>query len=442
MFLQFNNKFLAVNDAPPTGGGAKDLDSENLNADKLYDLLGEDDDESPIDLEDKGEKKAPKAPKEKVQKEDEDDEPKPEGEDDGEEELDELAELEAELEGPSEEQLELMTPVRRKEILKEFPDLFKKFPYLEKAYYREQQFTEIYPTIDDARAAAEKSQALDRFESELMKGSSDNILKAIKEEDPNAFHKIVDNYMIALWNVDQMAYHHVVGNINKTLVASMITEGRKLNNDALQQAAAIVQQYVFGNSEWQPPTRLAKDANNPDRQNLDTERQQFLQQRFETARDELTTRVNNSLASTIEQNIDPKSAMTSYVKNAACADAMRTLQKLLNNDSRFQSIKNRLWENAAQNNYNKASVDRIKSAIAAKAKSLLPTVIKKARIEALKGLGKRVKDDTEDVNDGTTRPNKDRKTTSSSNSGRGDNYREKAKAIPRGTSTLDYLNQD
>src|SRR6187399_1594582 len=89
-----------------------------------------------------------------------------EGEEDGEKskEDDELKEIEEELDGPKEEDLELMTPVRRREILAKYPKLFKDFPYLEKAYYREQQFTEVYPTIQDARAAHEKSQILDRVE--------------------------------------------------------------------------------------------------------------------------------------------------------------------------------------------------------------------------------------------------------------------------------------
>ena len=45
-----------------------------------------------------------------------------------------------------------MTPVRRKEILAKYPKLFKDFPYLEKAYYREQQFTEVLS--DDSGCAS------------------------------------------------------------------------------------------------------------------------------------------------------------------------------------------------------------------------------------------------------------------------------------------------
>jgi hypothetical protein len=274
-----------------------------------------------------------------------------------------------------------------------------------------------------------------------MKGQSENILKAIKDEDQNAFHKIVDNYMVALWNTDQVAYHHVIGNINKTLVLSMFNEGKRLNNEALTQAAAIVQQYVFG-GEWTPPGKLSKDSNNPERDNINTERQQFLQQRLEIATEELSGRINNALTNTIDQHMDPKGSMTDYVKKAACTDALNNLQRLINSDTRFQNLKDRLWQKAAEENFSKTSVDRIRSAIASKAKTLLPTVIKKARIEALKGLGRRVKDDTNDVNDGSTRTQKTRNTTSSSNSGRRDSHKEQASKIPAGMSSYDYLNQD
>ena len=150
------NLFYAIPDGPG-GSGTTDLDSKDLNKDSIYDALGDDNDI--IDLDDKDEKK------EKSSKADEKEDVKPEDEDDADktkdkedEEEDELADLEEELDGPDEEKLELTTPVRRKEILTKYPNLFKDFPYLEKAYYREQQFTEIYPTIDDARAASEKGQ--------------------------------------------------------------------------------------------------------------------------------------------------------------------------------------------------------------------------------------------------------------------------------------------
>jgi hypothetical protein len=428
MSLQ-SNKFWAVDDASG-GNGTTDLDAPKPDT---YDLLAEEDAPEIIDLEEKPDAKEKKASPEIPTEEGETEETS--------EEEDELTELERELEEPDEEKLELVTPVRRKEILAKYPKLFKDFPYLEKAYYRDQQFTEIYPSIDDARTANEKASTFDEFSTQLMQGHSEDVLKSIKKEDEGSWNQLVDNYMVALWNTDQTAYNHVIANINKTLIASMVQEGKKLQNDALISAAAILNQFIFGTAEWSAPTRLSKEERSPQNTELERREYEFNKRQFTTARDDLQTRVTNSLRATIDQNIDKTESMTEYVKKAACGDAMQTLERLISQDTGFQRLKDKLWQRAYQEGYSKPSMDKIRSAIVTKAKTLLPTVIKKARNEALKGLGKRRTDDTEDRNDGSTRPPKDRKTTSSSRSDSG-NYKEKAKKIPKGMSTLEFFNSD
>lgn len=438
--FKLSNKFFAVGDGSG-GSGTKDLDSPQP---ETYDLLNTDEEEV-IDLtpEDKHVKKATATeiePERTSEDEGEEDREDKEGED-TEEEIDELTELERELEEPDEEKLELVTPVRRKEILAKYPKLFKDFPYLEKAYYRDQQFTEIYPSIEDAKTANEKSSDFDYFGNQLMSGQTEEILKTVKKQDEASFNRLVDNYMIALWNTDQTAYNHVIGNINKTLIASMVTEGKKLQNDALISAAAILNQFIFGTAEWSAPTRLSRDTPNPQNDELKQREIEFNQRQFNTARDDLQTRVTNSLKATIDQNIDKQGSMTEYVKKAACADAMQTLERLIKADRSFQTLKDKLWQRAGQEGFSKPAMDRLKSAFATKAKTLLPSVLKRARSEALKGLGKRVTEDTEDINDGSTRsPRKSGKTTSSPRSG--NEYKEKARKIPKNMSTLEFFNSD
>src|SRR6187431_2717864 len=217
-------------------------------------------------------------------------------EEDEEEEEDELKEIEEELKGPSEEDLELMTPVRRKEILAKYPKLFKDFPYLEKAYYREQQFTEVYPTIQDAKSAAEKARFLDKVDAEVTNGDITTILRATKDNDQEAFHKIADNYLPALRAVDQQAYYHVLGNVIKDTIITMVREGRKLGDQGapLSQAANILNQFVFGSQTFTPPSRLSQDK--PEDQTRQEEWKQQEQSRvmstFESVRDDLQTRAD------------------------------------------------------------------------------------------------------------------------------------------------------
>src|SRR5262245_3129968 len=321
------------------------------------------------------------------------------------EESDELSELEQELQGPTDEQLELVTPVRRGEILKKYPNLFKDFPYLEKAYYREQQFTELLPTIEDARNAVEKSQILEKFEADVIQNANtENILRAVKEENPEGFLKLVDNYLPTLAKVDEKAYLHLLGNVSKHTIVAMLNEAQRLgvgengSGNPLQMAAQILNQFVFGSSQFVPPQNLAKDGpKDTKREDEQKHREQeYVRGRLNDSVNDMNQRVNNTLRNTINAHIDPKQSMTDYIRGKASQDALDELQRLLAQDSRFKNLADRLWDAAIRANFSKDSVDRIKSAYLSKSKTLLPTVIKKARIDALRGMGKRVRNESDE----------------------------------------------
>src|SRR5882672_3352351 len=240
----------------PTGSGSKEDMIDFLNVeDDEPEIIELDEDKTPVG--DKGKPKSPKKEKDKEEIPSDDLDDKDEDEVEIE---DDLEEIEKELSGPTDDQLELIAPVRRKEILAKYPQLFKDFPYLERAYYREQAYTELFSTIADAKTAQGKSDTLDRFETELIgKGETLNVLKAVKEESPKAFNRIVDNYLQTLATVDERAYHHVLGNTIKHTIISMVKEGERSNNDALRAAAQVLNQFVFGSSDFSPPTKLSKD---------------------------------------------------------------------------------------------------------------------------------------------------------------------------------------
>jgi len=434
--------FLAPTDKP-AGGGDGSTTTVPVAGDKDDDikfLSGEDEPEGEDILKEdkttkKDEKKDKKDTKEQLDEKDEKDDDDDEDEEKDDDDEDELESLVEDLEEPDEEKLELTTPVRRREILKKYPNLFKDFPYLEKAYYREQQFTEILPTIDDAKQAVEKAETLDKFETDLMSGNTETILKTVRDTDPNSFYKIVDDYLPALARVDEKAYQHVLSNVSKHTIIAMVQEGRRSQNEALLSAAQLLNQFVFGTSEFTQPDKLSKDApkNDDASTKLERDRQEFTRQKFESTRGDLNTKLNNSLKSTIEANIDPRSSMSSYVKNNAIRDANEQLNTLITGDKRFGIIIDRLWKNAFEHDFNKESVDRIRSAYLSKAKTLLPSVIKKARIEALKGMGKRVKENENDDSD--KNPIKKEKSRSN-NSDKSD------KMASKGKSTLEFLMDD
>ena len=231
--------------------------------------------------------------------------------------------------------------------------------------------------------------------------------------------------------VDSGAYFHVIGNVLKQTIMTMANEGHQGKNEVLSDAAATLNQFVFGRTDFTPPQPLEVKQKDD---SVDKEREQFLTERFETSRDDLNTRVDNILKGTILENIDPKEEMGSYIKRNAIRDSLESVHDVLKNDTIFRKTLDKLWQDAKANNFNRESTDRIKRAYVNKARTVLPRIISKSRTEALKGLGKKTRDENIDRKG----PIAIGKSSTSQNSGKSGKQSE----FKPGMSTADFLMSD
>lgn len=411
------------------------IEDRTLDKESVIDLLGEDDDEQEtLELEESHKKDK----QEKTGKSDEVSE-------EAREEKKELTleeELEEELKKPDEEELEFIETPSRKEILTAYPDLFKKFPQLERSIYRERAYSEILPTIADAEVAVEKAQLLDDYEKEIMGGSTVSLLSTVRDNDKESFAKIVDNYLPTLFSVDQHAYYHTIGNVIKHTIVSMVNDSKEQNNEELSEAAAILNQYMFGSTKFTHPQNLSRDeATDEDREKekeVSRREREFLERQYNSASNDLGISVDNILKASVDRAIDPNDSMTDYTKKNATREVLEGLEDLISRDTRFRAIYDKLWERAFDNDFNRESMDRIKSAYLSKAKTLLPLLIKRSRNEALRGLNKRNSDEKD--RKGPLPVGKTRSSTTSA-SGRASSS-SNSKQIPKGMTTLEYLNRD
>jgi hypothetical protein len=418
------------------------IDNRGSGVESIYDALADDDDDKKEDLladdkeEDDEEDEVSGKGGKKTKEDDETDE-------DEEKIGDKDEEKKLELEDDEEPELdeeELVTPASRKQILKKYPTIFKEFPYLEKAMYREQAYTEVIPTVAEAKELVERVKNFDRFESEVFNGSSESLLKAVKDTDSGAFTKIVDNYLGNLKKVDEPSYYHVIGNVVKSTVISMAQQAQRSNNDNLKAAAQILNEFIFGTTEFSPPSNLGRGQDpevDSEKSRLQQERAEYFKERFDSSVEDLSGRVSNILKSTIVQHIDPKDDMTGYVKKNAVREALENLEELIGEDDRFVKMKDRLWEKAVQDNFSVKSLNAIRNAYLNKAKTLLPSVIQKSRNTALKGLGKRVRDDNSD-----SRPRSSQSRGTDREENNDTRPRAKKGEIPRGMSNRDFIMSD
>jgi hypothetical protein len=229
----------------------------------------------------------------------------------------------------------------------------------------------------------------------------------------------------------------------------MVREGRALGEQGapLQAAANVLNQFEFGSQNFTPPQQLAHNPRPEEvnyQQNVIYQEQQRLMGNFVSVKEELQTKADNVLKSTIDGHIDPNGSMTDYVKNHATTEALDNLETLIGKDARFRSLLDKLWEKAFQSNFSRESTDKIKSAYLSKAKTLLPSVIKKARNDALRGQGSNRSVSRNTFGDVEERAaTSGKRSPSSNNTGRPQapfsGKIRKPSDIPKGMTTLDVL---
>lgn len=373
------------------------VSGNKLSADDVNDLFKTIDTEKP-------EEKTTKPDKEI--KEDKETKELPEDEDEIElKEVDEDEEEKLDLE--SDDDVTIDAPPRKQELLKKYPDLFKDFKFLEKMLYRDKQYSELFGSFDDAKEIAEKSEIFNNFEKDLLSGKTEEILKNVKETDSKAFDKIVDSYLQTLAKVDKDAYFEVVGNIGKQMILEMVKEANESQDDRLKEAALLLNQFLFSTSKFVPPKQRTNEKEN-EQSETEKERLSYVQERFETATNDLQGKVDNILRSTISNYIDPKDVMSGYVKKNAISDALKIVHNSIGADTGLRKNLDRLWRAATDDKFSKESLGRIQSFYLGKAKGSLPSAIKKARAEALKDLAPRVKNEeiVEDEKEERTSPKK------------------------------------
>jgi hypothetical protein len=431
-----------IKDDKSDKGDKTDKDKKNTD----IKLIEPDDDTDKLDLDeddDKDSKKDKKDKKDKVKATrrgdsddddvDEDDEDDKEGDEDDEDE---------DLDIDDEDEIEIDAPPRKKDVTAKYPKFFKEYPWFEKMMYRDRQYTELFGSFDDAKESHRHAQILTELEGELGNGNTERLLNDVKTHNKKAFDKLVDNYLPTLAKVDKEAYLEVTGNIAKSIIRELHLEGKNNDDEELQKAAFILNKFVFGTTTYTAPKpRVIEDKDNKDDE-VAREREELVKERYETSRDDLQVRVDNTLRSTIENYIDSKGEMTAYVKKNAVKDALTNLHTAIGNDTGFRRTLDKLWQGSFSDKFSRGSLDRIKSAYLGRAKAILPVIIRKARAEALKDLRPSSRKQDEDEQEDNTSPRRERRERREPiTSGRPRQSGGKMK-MEKGESVLDFLSRD
>jgi len=439
----FESKTSSVGkDIKPTAGAGK-------TADDIEDLLNDESDDKGKVKDDKEDDKEDDVDDKGKDKDDDDletDDKDKEDEDDDEEEDKEKIKLREDEEDDEDakekldlkdDEQDITAPPKIKDIEKEFPEFFKKFPFIKRMMFRDRAMTEMFGSFDEAKALFNKSETFNEFETHLLSGDLRSVLSTVKDTEPKAFDKIVDNLLKQIAEVDKTAYDDITSNFAKQIVMGIADEAKRKNDKDLDSLAKKLHEWLFDTDKWTDFKVRVKSEKSEDEIKVERERNEILKERFESARDGLTVKVDNILKATISDYIDPRGQMTHYEKKNAIAETLKRLHEKIGQDGVFRKNLDRLWKSSMTEKFSENSLSGIKKSYLGKAKNLLASVIKEVRGEVLKDNRSKGKDKKDEKDEEETR-----RETKPVNAGRPHQQTNKAKERQKGESVEEFFSRD
>lgn len=275
-----------------------------------------------------------------------------------------------EEETPEEKEPEVELSPRDKaltaKITEKYPNALKEFPEIRSALYEQKEFRKLYPSVDDAKEALERSEVLDILEEGVLAGESEPLLAQIAEIDPKAHEKFVSNFLPTLHKQNPALYDKVLTPLFKNALFTAFQHGKKTNNPNLERAAKHLSLFLFETPEVTPGEVEKEDPK------LAEERTKFHEERQNTFRSDVQKNSVAVMTSRIEKMIPKEVEPT--LKKIVVDSVLKGIGAQLNKDEYYRRQVDSLFRKAAKASYAGDWGPRIQGVYLGHATKLLPAV--------------------------------------------------------------------
>ena len=312
---------------------------------------------------------------------------------DGEEKEEELTEDEEVLEAGEDEKAEDEGPLGErplKGMKAKYPKVFKDFPALKQAWYSSREFYDVFPSVQAAKEAAERSQVLATVEQDIFKeGSSRELLTRVKNGNPESFKTFVGGFLDTVREVDSDRYSEVITPMFDHLVSHLHTEGQRLNNEDVKKAAQIVYGMVHPNTQYgsnisQAPNNKEADRLEKAKKNFEQEKTSHFNGQYQSAQQKVLGRVETAVKANVTRSLS-KLEVSGYLKDNITSDVLDEVFSNLKQDGEFQGSQSSLWDTAANSQFSDDSLAKIVDAALRRVSKVLPRIRGDVRSKALEG---------------------------------------------------------
>ncbi len=283
------------------------------------------------------------------------------------------------------------------QVRAKFPEFFKEFPQFKDIIYREQEYTTLFPTISDAREAADNNEAFVEIQNDLFKGDGTKFLSALQET--KQLERFSRNILTSLYKVSPEAQWNAVAPVLQNAIRAFYNESDDENN---KNAALRMSKFLFGTHEIAEGKRSAiKEVKEEVKE--DDEEKNWKNERYNTFNVDTLQSTYEGLHAQIMDKIDTDGVLSSFMKDAIAEKCISEIRRQLEKDGDHMRYMKSLWQRAEKNGYTSADKSSITSAFLARAKALVPSIRRKLIAEALGTSVKINKQKQEIVDKGMTR---------------------------------------
>ena len=276
-----------------------------------------------------------------------------------------------------------------KQLTEAYPDLFKKFPSLKDMYFRESEFSKVYPTIDDAKEARENNMAFNSIRTDIFSGDGTKFFNAVKEVSDKGLERFAAKVLPSLMKVSPDAFWRAANPLVEDVARNMFNKGVKENNENMQNAARYLSQFFFGEVEFAEGKKTSVIKEEPsevskEREAFETERsKEFMSSVESDIKTQLVTLITGKDPKTGKIRLDPEDVLSPFIRMTIIDRVVADLGRQLQADKDHLRFMDSLFDRAKKNGRKDADKASIISAYLARARAIVPSLRSKYLSEAL-----------------------------------------------------------
>lgn len=290
------------------------------------------------------------------------------------------------------EEIDITTPHARpsfKEITEKYPKFFKEFPAVREALGREKAYTDVFPTVQDAKEAGETIEHFNELQASILSGDPSLLLGTLHSNNEKALNKFAKNFLPTIKKGNPELFSSLVTPYIKLVFRNALHQAEVSDSKNLKLAVKWMARFVFNDADGNIPEdeREVEDKGNDETSSpLAEENKRLKLTTLRNFSQDIKDRTEKVLEREILKSVDPEDALPSFMQEALVGKVIREIQVSLNSDKEHTRVMTTLWNQAKKNDYSKEDRGQLINAFLARARKILPSIRDKHKKEVMSKL--------------------------------------------------------